>query len=135
MLLLKKKIQNLLALLNQKVIIQVIIAKDLLIKILIILSPIAILCLTNQSTEPFFKSWFKSFLALLILQIIVAIILLISFTLSKETSNALLNKILLVGGISALLKANQFVKELIGGLGINSNIQTGLSNLKSIFAK
>jgi hypothetical protein len=107
----------------------------ILIKILIILSPFAILCLTNQSTDPFFKSWFKSFLALLILQIIVAIILLISFTLSKETSNELPNKILLVGGISALLKSNQFVKELIGGLGINSNLQTGISNLKSMFAK
>ena len=107
----------------------------ILMKILIILSPFVILCLINQPTEPFFKSWLKSFFSLLILQIIVAIILLLSFTLAKETSNELFNKILLVGAISALLKANQLVKELFGGLGINSNLQTGLSNIKSMFAK
>lgn len=107
----------------------------ILIKILTILSPFALLCLINQPTEAFFKSWLKSFFALLILQVVVAIILLLSFTLAKETSNALFNKILLVGAISALLKANQFVKELIGGLGINSNIQTGISNIKSMFVK
>lgn len=106
-----------------------------LIKILVILSPFAILCLINQPTEPFFKSWIKSFFSLLILQVIIAIVLLLSFALAKETSNELFNKILLVGSISALLKANQFVRELIGGLGIDSNLQTGISNIKSIFTK
>lgn len=106
-----------------------------LIKILVILSPFAILCLINQPTEPFFKSWIKSFFSLLILQVIIAIVLLLSFALAKETSNELFNKILLVGSISALLKAHQFVRELIGGLGIDSNLQTGISNIKSIFTK
>lgn len=106
-----------------------------LIKILIILSPFVFLCLINQTTESFFKSWFKSFFSLLILQVIVAIILLLSFTLANETSNPLFNNILLVGAINALLKANQFVKELIGGLGINANIQNGISSLKSMFTK
>ena len=106
-----------------------------LIKILIILSPFAILCLINQSTESFFKSWFKSFFSLLILQVIVSIILLLSFTLANETQNPLFNNILLVGAINALLKANQFVKELIGGLGINANIQNGINGLKSMFTK
>lgn len=106
-----------------------------LIKVLIILSPFVVLCLINQSSEPFFKSWFKSFFALLILQVIVSIILLISFTLAKETSNLLFNNILLVGAISALLKSNQFVRELIGGLGIEANLQNGILNIKSMFLK
>lgn len=106
-----------------------------LIKVLIILSPFVFLCLMNQTTEGFFKSWLKCLFSLLILQVVVSIILLLSFSLASETSNELFNKILLVGAISALLKSNQFVKELIGGLGINANIQTGLSGIKSMFAK
>lgn len=106
-----------------------------LMKILIVLSPFVFLCLINQTTEGFFKSWLKCFFSLLILQVIVAIILLLSFTLAKETSNELLNNILLVGAISALLKANQFVRELIGGLGINANISTGISSIKSMFSR
>ena len=107
----------------------------ILIKILVILSPFFFLCLINQSTQNFFKSYLKCFFSLLFLQIIVAIILLISFTLAKETSNELLNNILLVGAINAILKANQFVRELIGGLGLQANIQTGLSSIKSMFSK
>lgn len=106
-----------------------------LIKVLIILSPFVILCLINQTTENFFRSWFKSFFSLLILQVIVAIILLLAFALANETQNSLFNNILLVGAINALLKANGFVKELIGGLDINANIQNGISSLKSMFAK
>lgn len=106
-----------------------------LIKILIILSPFVLLCLINQTTESFFKSWFKCFFSLLILQVIVSIILLLSFTLVNETANPLFNNILLVGAINALLKANEFVKELIGGLGINANIQNGITNIKSMFLK
>lgn len=107
----------------------------ILIKILIVLSPFAILCLINQPTVGFFKSFIKSLFSLLILQVIVSIVLLLSFTLAHETTNSLFNNILLVGAISALLKVNQFVKELIGGLGINANIQTGISGLKSMFSK
>ena len=106
-----------------------------LLKILIILFPFALLCLINTTTESFFKSWAKSFFSLLILQVIVAIILLISLTLANETPNELLNKILLVGSISALLKANQFIREIIGGPGINANIQSGIYSIKSMFTK
>lgn len=105
------------------------------IKVLVLLSPFAFLCLLNKPTENLFKSWFKSFFCLLFLQVVVSIILLLSFSLATETSNPLFNNILLIGSISALLKANQFIKELIGGLDLNSNIQSSLSGLKYMFSK
>ena len=106
-----------------------------LIKILIILSPFFFLCLINQNTQNFLKNYLKCFFSLLFLQVLVAIILLVSFTLAKETSNELLNNILLVGAINAILKANQFVRELIGGLGLEASVQTGISGIKSMFSK
>ncbi len=105
----------------------------ILIKVLILLSPFAFLCLINQPTYNLFKSWAKSFFAILFLQIIVSIILLLPFAIMKENSDTLFNQLLLIGAITALLKSNQFVKELIGGLGITANMQTGLlRNEKSI---
>jgi hypothetical protein len=35
----------------------------------------------------------------------------------------------------ALLKSNQFVKEIIGGIGISSGLQSGLVGLKSLLSK
>ena len=107
----------------------------ILIKVLVILSPFAILCLSNASTEGFFKSWFKSLLSLLILQIIISIILLIPYALIRETSNDLFNKVLLVGSIISLNKANQFVKEFMGGVGIGTNFQSGVSGIKSMLSR
>ncbi len=107
----------------------------ILIKVLIILSPFIMLCLINTSTTPFFKSWLKCFFSLLFLQILVSIILLLPFAIMKDDVNSYFNKLLLVGTILALLKSNQFVKEFIGGLGIDANIQAGISSIKSAFFK
>ena len=107
----------------------------ILIKVLIILSPFAFLCLMNQSTEPLFKSWCKAFISTLFLQVVVSMILLLPFAIMKENSNTLFNELLLIGAITALLKSNQFVKELIGGLNITSHIQTGLSRNSKTFYK
>ena len=107
----------------------------ILVEVLIILSPFAILCLTNSSTEGFFKSWFKCILSLLILQVVISIMLLIPFSLLKDNNELLFNKILLVGSITALLKSNQFVKEFMGGLGIGTNFQSGIAGIRSIISK
>ena len=107
----------------------------ILVEILIILSPFAILCTMNTSTVGFFKSWFKSLLSLLILQVIISIMLLIPYTLLKESNDALFNKVLLVGSIMALLKSNQFVKEIIGGIGISTNFQNGIAGIRSLVSK
>lgn len=107
----------------------------IIIEVLIILSPFAILCLSNASTEGFFKSWFKSLLSLLILQVVISIMLLIPYSLLNDTNDLLFNKILLVGSISALLKSNQFVKEFMGGIGIGTSFQNGISGIRTLFSK
>ncbi len=105
------------------------------IKVLILLSPFVILCLTNQSTEFIFKNWLKCFFSLLFLQVIVSIILLLPFIIVKESSNMLFNKLLLIGSISALLKANQFIREFIGGIDVNATLPSAISNIKSMLIK
>lgn len=107
----------------------------ILIESLVILSPFAFLSLTTQSTEPFFKSWFKSLFSLLLLQVIVSIMLLIPYSIMRENSESLFNKILLIGSIMALIKSNQFVKEIIGGIGINSGFQAGIAGLRTLISK
>ena len=61
--------------------------------------------------------------------------LLIPFSLLKDNNDLLFNKILLVGSITALLKSNQFVKEFMGGLGIGTNFQNGITGIRSLFSK
>lgn len=107
----------------------------IVIKVLILLSPFAILCLSNSSTEGFFKSWFKSFASLLILQVVISVIMLIPYALINENSSTLFNKTLLVGSIIALLKSNQLIKEIIGGIGINTNFQSGIAGIKSMISR
>ena len=99
----------------------------ILVKVLILLSPFVFLCLMNQPTYALFKCWDIAFFAILILQVIVSMILLLPFTIMKEDADTLFNQLLLIGAITALLKSNQFVKELIGGLGITANMQSGIS--------
>lgn len=107
----------------------------ILIKVLIILSPFAILCLSTSSTEGFFKSWFKCLLSLLILQVVISVMLLIPYSLIRENTDSIFNKILLVGSVIALLKSNQFVKEFMGGLGIGTNFHTGIAGIRSMISK
>jgi type IV secretory pathway VirB6-like protein len=107
----------------------------ILIEVLIILSPFAILCLSNSSTEGFFKSWFKCLLSLLILQVVISVMLLIPYSLLNTNNDLLFNKVLLVGSITALLKSNQFVKEFMGGIGIGTNFQSGLAGIRTLISK
>lgn len=107
----------------------------ILIKVLTLLSPFAILCLSTSSTEGFFKSWFKCLLSLLILQVVISVILLIPYALIRENSSSIFNKILLVGSIMSLLKSNQFVKEFMGGIGIGTNFQSGIAGIRSLISK
>ncbi|MBQ9266828.1 MAG: hypothetical protein IJ217_00855 [Clostridia bacterium] len=107
----------------------------IVIKVLILLSPFAILCLINQPTTGLFKSWFKCFLSLLLLQIFISLVLLLSYAIIKETNVSPFRELLLVGTIMALLKSNEYVRELMGGLNITSNFSTGMAGLKSMFTR
>lgn len=87
----------------------------IMVKVFVLLSPFAFLSLTLNSTNWFFKAWIKNLFSLLFIQIIVSIVLLILFSLDFSTTD-LFNKFIYVGGIYALIRANSFVREFIGGV-------------------
>lgn len=103
-----------------------------MIKVFIFLSPFAFISLIDHSTSWLFKSWFKIFLSLLILQIFVPIILLVTFSI-EYTSSDLFSKLIYIGSIYSLIRANTFIKEFMGGLSTDINI--GISNFKNSILK
>ncbi len=100
----------------------------IMVKVFVLLSPFAFLSLTLDATSWFFKTWIKNLFSLLLIQIIVSLVLLILFALDFSTSN-LLNKFIYVGGIYALIRANSFVREFVGG--ISTNISQSVQNFSS----
>lgn len=100
----------------------------ILIKVFVLLAPFAILCLATDHSVWFFKAWLRTFLSLLFLQILISIILLICFSIDFS-SNDLFTKLLFLGSVFALTKANSIVREFIGG--ISTDVQTGLSSMKT----
>ena len=107
----------------------------ILTKVLILLSPFAILCLMNKSTYGIFRGWLKSFTSLLLIQIIIALILLLPFAILLENPDSVFNKFLLIGSVYALLKSNQFVKEFINGTGISTDFNSGIAGLRSMIGR
>lgn len=57
--------------------------------------------------------------------------MIIPFAIMKDNANSYFNKLLLIGTIIALSKSNQFIKEFMGGIGINADFKSGLSCIKS----
>ena len=88
--------------------------------------------LINPSTSWFFKTWLKLFSSLLLLQVFVSLILLVTFSINY-TSSDIFSKIVYIGSIYSLIKANNFVKEFMGGL--STDVSTGISNFKNLFTK
>lgn len=86
-----------------------------MIKIFILISPIAFLTLSTPSTSVFFKSWLKSFLALLFVEILASLILIIMFSITYNTSD-ITSKLLLIGSIFALIKSNNYIRDFLGGI-------------------
>lgn len=87
----------------------------IMIKVFILIAPFAILSLSMPNTTYIFKSWLKCFVSLLLVQVLVAIILLVIFSLQFDTNN-LFSKFLMCGAIFALIKANTYIKEFMGGI-------------------
>ena len=100
----------------------------IMIKIFVLLSPFAFLSLCLNSTSWFFKTWIKNLFSLLFIQIIVALVLLILFSLDFSSGN-LLNQFIYIGGIYALIKANSFVREFIGG--VSTDISQSVHNFSN----
>lgn len=103
-----------------------------LIKVFVLISPFAIISLCNKNTSILFNSWIKSFLSLMLVQVFVSIILLLIFSLDISSNNTF-SKFILIGAIFILIKANNYIKEMLGGIGSDVNI--GINNLKSMMMK
>lgn len=104
----------------------------IMIKVFIFISPFAFMSLINPSTSWLFKTWLKLFSSLLLLQVFVSLILLVTFSINY-TSVDIFSKIVYIGSIYSLIKANTFVKEFMGGL--STDVSTGISNFKNLFTK
>lgn len=96
------------------------------VKVFILLAPFAILSLCMQNTSWFFKAWFRNLFSLLFLQIVVSLVLLILFSMDYSSSN-LFVKFIYVGGIYALIRANSFIREFIGG--VSTQVAQSVKNL------
>lgn len=97
----------------------------ILVQVLILFTPFAFLSVISSSSSWIFKAWLHSILALMFVQLFVPLVLIVIFMV-KET------KLLFVGGIYALSKINDYVREMFGGISIDvsSNISGMISMLK-----
>lgn len=93
----------------------------ILVKLLILISPFSIICLISEKSTWFFSSWLRALLSLLFIQIVVSLVLLLIFSLDISSQD-LFTKLLLLGSIYALMRANTFVRELIGGISSDISI-------------
>lgn len=101
----------------------------ILVKVFVLIAPFAILSNSLNSTSWFFKSWLKNLFSLLFIQIIVSIILLILFSMNFSSTNLSI-KFIYVGGLFALIKANSFVKDFVGG--VSTTISQSVNNFSKI---
>ena len=90
----------------------------ILIKVFVLLSPFAILCSSTEASFGFFKAWLKCFISLLFIEIFSSLILIVMFSIEYSPSDVV-SKLLFVGSIFALMKANNYVREFIGGLSLD----------------
>ena len=98
----------------------------IMVKIFILLTPVAFLSLILQNTSWFFKSWIRNLFSLLFIQIIVSLVLLILFSIDYSSKN-LITKFIYIGAIFALIKSNSLVHEFLGG--VSTNISQNVNNL------
>lgn len=101
----------------------------ILLKVFILISPFAILTLSMRSTSRLFKAWFKCFVSLLFIELFASFILIVMFSIEYSATN-LVSKLLFIGSIFALMKVNNYVRELIGGISIDTyNSMYGIRNI------
>ena len=84
---------------------------------LIIVSPLAIMCLSSDVTSGIFYTWGKMLLVSLLVQIVIKILIIIP--MSYKDVNSLIFKIILVGTIYIIYKINNFVNELLVKIAVN----------------
>lgn len=100
----------------------------ILIKVFVLICPFAILCLIHNKTRWIFSSWLRIVMSLLLLQNLISLVLLVCFSFSY--SNNMISKLMYIGGVYALIKANSIIKEFIGG--ISTDASSPISSFKSL---
>lgn len=98
----------------------------ILIQVLILFTPFAILSLINSTSSWIFKTWFRSILSLMLVQLFIALALIVVFIVKDS-------KLLLIGGVYALSKINDYIREMFGG--ISFNVSTNFSSIMSMIKK
>jgi hypothetical protein len=104
----------------------------IMLKVFILITPFAILTLINNSTSWFFKMYLRTIISLLLLQSLVSIILIVIFTFNFDTTDVF-SQLMYIGGIYALIRANSYMKELLGG--ISTDVSNNLSFSKKLISK
>lgn len=99
-----------------------------MVQVFILISPFAFLSLISDSSSWFFKSWLRSFISLLFVQLLISIILCLAFSLSLDNSN--FSKLLFIGIIYALTRANSYMSQIFGS--ISADISQGISSIKNL---
>lgn len=99
----------------------------ILVKLFVLLTPFSILSLTNQSTSWLFKTWLRTLLSLLLQQSLVVLILLLIFSIDLSSTD-MFSKLLCVGGMYALIRANSYMRSLLGGISTDVSTQLNLGN-------
>ena len=99
------------------------------INILILFLPFALLSICLDSTFWIFKMWLKNFISILFVQIFISVILLIIMSLKYSFSDNTV-KILYIGALFALMRANSFIREFFSGF--TSDITNGISYMKNL---
>lgn len=101
----------------------------IMIKFFILIAPFMIITLLNNSTSWIFKSWIKSVISLLFVQSFISVILLIIFA-SDFSGNNTFTKLMYIGCIYALVRANSYTRQILGG--ISTDVSANISNLKKM---
>ena len=103
-----------------------------MLKVFILITPFAILTLINSSTSWFFKMYLRTIISLLLLQSLVSIILIVIFTFRFDNADVF-SQLMYIGGIYALIRANSYMKELLGG--ISTDVSNNLSFSRRFISK
>ena len=91
------------------------------IKVMCIIAPILIILKSFEDTKYLYTSFIKAFFSILFMQNIVAVILVIS-TKIEISGYSLMSKLIFLGTIYALIKANKLSTDIFGGISVQNGI-------------
>jgi hypothetical protein len=82
-----------------------------------------------RSSSGLFRAWLKCLFSLLFIELFADFILIVMFSIEYSSTN-LVSKLLFIGSIFALMKVNNYVRDFIGGISIDTyNSMYGIRNL------